>query len=101
MLTSDSYYKNRAVVRRIVAALCAFDNQMLGKVLTIIALDYDSIDLTFEAQARRWFEQRIRTHEGFWVSRLVLVLDQLLLAFKFYRPTQVVSQKHCSLLDWK
>jgi hypothetical protein len=49
ILTSDSYYKNRAVVRRMVAVLYAFDNQMLGKVLTIITLDYDSIDLTSEA----------------------------------------------------
>jgi hypothetical protein len=48
VLTSDGYCKNRVVVRRMVTALCAFDDQMLGKVFMIIILDYNSIDLIFE-----------------------------------------------------
>jgi hypothetical protein len=36
-----------------IAALCAYDDQLLGKILTKLAVDYDGIDLASERQARQ------------------------------------------------
>jgi len=49
----DGYCKNKPVVRRMIAALCAYDDQLLGKILTKLAVDYDGIDLASERQARQ------------------------------------------------
>ncbi|KAK2930490.1 hypothetical protein FoTM2_010831, partial [Fusarium oxysporum f. sp. vasinfectum] len=76
----DGYCMNKPVVRRIIAALCAYDDQILGKALTKMALDHEGIDLTSESQARLWLEQRIRSQDDYWVSRLIYVLDQLIMA---------------------
>lgn len=61
----DGYCKNRPLVRRMVAALCAYDDQILGKVLSKTALDSDGVDLASEKEARQWFEQRIRSSKVF------------------------------------
>lgn len=82
----DGYCQNKPVVRRMIAALCACDDQLLGKVLTKVALEQDGIDLTLESQARRWFQGRIRLgghSDDFWASNMACVLDQLILAFNF------------------
>ncbi|KAG7411952.1 hypothetical protein Forpe1208_v009601 [Fusarium oxysporum f. sp. rapae] len=76
----DGYYINKPAVHRIIAALYAYDNQILGKALTKMALDHEGIDLTSESQARLWLEQRIRSQDNYWVSRLIYVLDQLIMA---------------------
>lgn len=55
----DSYYINKPVVRRIIAALYAYNDQILGKILTKITLDYKGINLASENQARRQFKQCI------------------------------------------
>ncbi|KAH7471991.1 hypothetical protein FOMA001_g13814 [Fusarium oxysporum f. sp. matthiolae] len=81
----DGYCMNKPVVRRIVAALCAYDDQILGKVLTKMALDHEGIDLTSESQARLWLEQRIQSQDDYWVSRLIYVLDQLIMTYDFRR----------------
>ncbi|KAI3561793.1 hypothetical protein IWW34DRAFT_778772, partial [Fusarium oxysporum f. sp. albedinis] len=48
-----------------------------------MALDHEGIDLTSESQARLWLEQRIRSQDDYWVSRLIYVLDQLIMAYDF------------------
>jgi hypothetical protein len=79
----DGYCMNKPVVRRIIAALCAYDDQILGKVLTKMTLDHEGIDMASESQARQWLEQRIRSLDNYWMSRLVYVLDQLVMAYNF------------------
>ncbi|KAK2471143.1 hypothetical protein H9L39_17374 [Fusarium oxysporum f. sp. albedinis] len=82
----DGYCRNKPVVRRIIAALCAYDDQILGKALTKMALDHEGIGLTSESQARLWLEQRIRSQDDYWVSRLIYVLDQFIMAYDFPDP---------------
>lgn len=96
----DGYCRNKPVVRRMVAALCAYNDQLLGKILTEVALDYDGIDLASESHARQWFEQRIRSPDDFWVPRLLHVLDQLILAFNFRKSQQPAPEQSIATLDW-
>ncbi|KAM5527056.1 hypothetical protein FOXYSP1_20568 [Fusarium oxysporum f. sp. phaseoli] len=94
----DGYCMNKPVVRRIIAALCAYDDQILGKALTKMALDHEGIDLTSESQARLWLEQRIRSQDDYWVSRLIYVLDQLIMAYDFRRSRkQSLARKSQSI----
>ncbi|KAK3939030.1 hypothetical protein QBC46DRAFT_365102 [Diplogelasinospora grovesii] len=87
-LGPDGRCENRPVVRRMVAALCAYDDQMLSKILTKIALKRDG------------FEQRIRSLKGFWVPRLLHVLDELILAFNFQHPERQALGEPVIELDW-
>ncbi|MBE3045386.1 hypothetical protein IMZ48_23115 [Candidatus Bathyarchaeota archaeon] len=91
----DGYCGNKPVVRRMIAALCAYDNQLLGKVLTRVALD-DGVDLSSESQSRRWLEQRIRLPNDHSVSRLMYVLDQLIMAFDFRKAQQPATPEHAA-----
>lgn len=99
ILDPDGYCKNRPLVRRMVAALCAYDDQILGKVLSKMAQDSDGVDLTSEKQARQWFEQRIRSSKDFWVPRLVHVLDQLILAFRFRHAERQDQKQPAATID--
>lgn len=92
----DGYCKNKPVVRRMVAALCAYDDQSLGKVLTKVVRVQDGVDIADEKQARRWFEQRVRSKDNYWVPRLLHVLDQLLMAFNFRQSEGQVSERPVS-----
>ncbi|KAF5261492.1 hypothetical protein FOXYS1_7818, partial [Fusarium oxysporum] len=96
-LGSDGYCRNKPVVRRMIAALCACNDQFLGKVLTEMALNYDGIDLASEKQAKQWFEQRILLPGDFWASRLVYVLDQLITAFDFQKSEREAPKRP---LNW-
>ncbi|KJZ68000.1 hypothetical protein HIM_12612 [Hirsutella minnesotensis 3608] len=98
----DGYCQNKPVVRRMVAALCAHDGQVYGKVLTKVTLELDGVHLSSEEQARRWFQGRIRLPGGggsgdYWVSNVVIVLDQLLLAFNWERREQQAPER---AIDW-
>ena len=101
----DGYCENKPVVRRMIAALCAYDDQLLGKVLTKITLDSGGVDLASEPQARRRFEQRIRSQDNGWTPRLLHVLDLLIRAYQLRTP-DTISQEHeghlttNSLLRW-
>lgn len=77
----DGFCENRSVVRRMIAALVTYDSQILGKVLTRLVLDHHGMNLGNEKEAKRWFEQRVRSTDGYWVSRQLHVLDLLILAF--------------------
>lgn len=84
---SDGLCGNKSVMRRMIAALCASDDHILGQILTTMILEHDGVDITSECQARRWFEGRIKVGDR-WVSQLVYVLDLLMVAFKFRKPEQ-------------
>jgi hypothetical protein len=77
----DGFCGNRSVVRRMMAALLTYDDQILGKVLTRLVLDHSSVDLGSEKGAKGWFEQRVRSTDGHWVPRQLHALDLLILAF--------------------
>uniref|UniRef100_A0A0D2XRY5 Uncharacterized protein n=2 Tax=Fusarium oxysporum (strain Fo5176) TaxID=660025 RepID=A0A0D2XRY5_FUSOF len=97
----DGYCENTPVVRRMIAALCAYDNQILGKVLTKTTLDHENLDLTLESQARQWLEQRILSPDDYWMSRLVYVLDQLVVAYDFRRSKGRVAEHNDRTIDLK
>ncbi|KAH6628948.1 hypothetical protein F5144DRAFT_329383 [Chaetomium tenue] len=77
----DGFCGNRPVVRRMMAALLAYDDQILGKVLTRLVLDHSGVDLGSEKEAKGWFEQRVRSTDGYWSPRQLHALDLLILAF--------------------
>jgi hypothetical protein len=52
----DGLCNNKQAGRRTIAALCVFDNQILGKTLTKFVSDRYGVDLTAEGQAAEWFE---------------------------------------------
>jgi hypothetical protein len=54
VFNNDGFCENKSVVRRMIAALCTYDDQILAKVLTRMTLDYEGMDLTSEIQAKRW-----------------------------------------------
>ncbi|KAG4279168.1 hypothetical protein FPRO04_13668 [Fusarium proliferatum] len=93
MSNNDGFCENKPVVRRMIAALCAYDDQILGKVLTRMTLDHEGMDLTSENQAKQWLEQRIRSPDDYWMSRLVYVLDQLITAYDFRRSKRQVPKQ--------
>jgi hypothetical protein len=64
-----------------MAALLTYDDQILGKALTRLVRDHSGVDLGSEKEAKRWFEQRVRSTDGYWVPRQLHALDLLILAF--------------------
>jgi hypothetical protein len=85
----NGYCENGPVVRRMMAALCAYDDQLLGKILSKVALDSENINLEQECQARQWFERQIRLPNDDWVPGLLYVFDILLQAFTFRKARPV------------
>ncbi|KAK5994715.1 hypothetical protein PT974_03097 [Cladobotryum mycophilum] len=55
---TDGHCERKPVARRAIAALCAYDEQFIGKLVASLALD-EGADLTAEQDARAWFEQRV------------------------------------------
>ncbi|KAH7169570.1 hypothetical protein DER46DRAFT_554056 [Fusarium sp. MPI-SDFR-AT-0072] len=80
----DGFCGNKPAIRRTIAALCAFDEQILGKTLTTFVSRQNDIDLTTEGQAVEWFEQTV-THGETWVPQLLVAFDILVTAFELLR----------------
>ncbi|KAH7006749.1 hypothetical protein EDB80DRAFT_684018 [Ilyonectria destructans] len=70
----------RADSERPIAALCAYDDQFLGKLMAELATDKDGIDLGQAQSARTWFEDQI-PHDDSWISRLLFIFETLTVAF--------------------
>ncbi|KJZ68433.1 hypothetical protein HIM_12177 [Hirsutella minnesotensis 3608] len=103
-IIEDGLCQNKPVVRRMMAALCAWDDQLLGKVLTKMTLEQDNVDITSEPSARRWFQGRLRIcgRGEFWASNMVCVLDQILSAYDFhYSSEKVPAPAVNGMLDWE
>ncbi|EXM15599.1 hypothetical protein V3481_018826 [Fusarium oxysporum f. sp. vasinfectum] len=85
----DGLCGNKPAIRRAIAALCAFDEQLLGKTLTTFISRKNDVDLTIESHAVEWFERKV-PHGETWVPQLLIVFDVLVAAFKQYlrRPYQ-------------
>ncbi|KID81471.1 hypothetical protein MGU_11164 [Metarhizium guizhouense ARSEF 977] len=52
----DGHCERKPVMRRVIAAICAFDDQFFGKLLARHALDADGVDLSSEKNGKDWFE---------------------------------------------
>ncbi|CAM1507683.1 Fc.00g073240.m01.CDS01 [Cosmosporella sp. VM-42] len=79
----DGCCEHRPIIRQVIAALCAYDNQSLGKLITKLASDRDGLDLTIEPHARRWFEREIGLIQDFQFSNLLHIYEFLVRAFYF------------------
>ncbi|KAJ6439229.1 hypothetical protein O9K51_08641 [Purpureocillium lavendulum] len=87
-----------------MVALCAWDDQLLGKAMAQMTLEQDGVDITSELEARRWFEGRVRLGgpDAFWASNMICVLDQLLSAYKFQYSTKKRAAPAVNwLFDWQ
>lgn len=75
--------ENGPAVRRMLAALCAYDHQLLSKVLSKVALNYEI----------GW-----RSPKDEWAPGLLLVLDVLLRAHEF-RKIKLITTSHSDASD--
>ncbi|WXC51011.1 hypothetical protein QX201_010716 [Fusarium graminearum] len=66
----DGFCENKPAVRRTIAALCAVDDQVLGKALTSFVFKTYNADLTLESQAAKWFAANVPLEET-WVPQLL------------------------------
>ncbi|PVH90804.1 hypothetical protein DM02DRAFT_678390 [Periconia macrospinosa] len=80
----DGHCQNKPVVRKTIAALRAYDDQVLGKSLAKRLRDENGIDIAAESQLILWFERRIPFRDS-WVPRLLFVFEMLVWAFDFRR----------------
>ncbi|KAH6974915.1 hypothetical protein EDB80DRAFT_757801 [Ilyonectria destructans] len=82
----NGHCEQKPVIRRVIAALCAYDSQFLGKLIAKMASDDDSADLSVEHHARAWFEKRVPFDDS-WIPNLLFVFETLVLAF-YYRQNR-------------
>ena len=80
----DGHCQRKPIIRQVVAVLCTYDDQFLGKLIAKMALDRDGADLRAEQEARNWFEKRI-TFRDDWFPMMLLVYETLVLAFHHHR----------------
>lgn len=78
----DGHCEHRPIIQQVIAALCVYNNQFLGKLITKLASDQDGIDLTIQADAEKWFKQKITIQDDCF-SNLLLVYESLVRAFYF------------------
>lgn len=80
----DGKCQNKPVVKRTIAALCAYDDQILGKYLSERLRDENSVDPMAQNLVTLWFE-RLVIRDGDEVLRLLFVFEMLTFAFDFRR----------------
>lgn len=90
----DGHCEHRPLIRQAIAALCTYDNQFLGKLLTKLASDRDNLDLSSEVDARKWFEQLAQIpHWRFW--NILQIYESLIRAFYFRRNRSLGQEPLC------
>jgi len=90
----DGHCENRSITRDVIAALCSYDDQLLGKVLATKISKRDGVNFAAENQISYWFCGRI-PFKGEWVMRLLFVYEMLGYAYEFRqqsRAAQVVDR---------
>lgn len=80
----DGKCQNKPVVKRTIAALCAYDDQILGKYLSERLRDENGVDPMAQNLVTLWFE-RLVIRDGDEVLRLLFVFEMLTFAFDFRR----------------
>ncbi|EXK76788.1 hypothetical protein FOQG_18482 [Fusarium oxysporum f. sp. raphani 54005] len=78
----DGHCEKKPIIRSVIAALCAYDNQFLGKILLKFGQDGDGKNLNDDQDARSWFEADIHL-DNFTFPRLFMVFELLVLSFYF------------------
>lgn len=84
----DGLCGNKETVRMTIAALCAWDDGILGKVLARVASDRDGIDLDSEHEARQWLERQNNLGPR-WIPQILVVFGILVSAFDFLKSQRV------------
>jgi hypothetical protein len=93
-LYRDGKCQNKPVVKRTIAALCAYNNQVLGKYLSERLRDENSLDFMAQNLVVFWFEQFVNFH-GDKVLRLLFVFDMLASAFDIRRSRSSAARNPC------
>jgi hypothetical protein len=89
-LYGDGECQNKPVVKRTIAALCAYDDQVLGKYLLERLRDENSVDFMAQNLVAFWFERCVFFH-GDRVLRLLFVFEMLTSAFDFRRSRSLAA----------
>jgi hypothetical protein len=87
----DGECENKPVVKRTIAALCAYDEQILGKYLSERLRDENGVDPMAQNLVALWFE-RLVVQDGDKVLRLLFVFEMLTFAFDFRRSRSAATQ---------
>jgi hypothetical protein len=87
----DGECQNKPVVKRTIAALCAYDDQILGKYLSERLRDENDVDPMAQNLVALWFE-RLVILDGDKVLRLLFVFEMLISAFDFRRSRSAAAQ---------
>ena len=80
--SQDGFCDNKPVLRKTIAALCTYDEQVLGKALAVMVANRDQVDFTAENQVAYWFAGKVAYQDG-WIPRIFFVLEMLLWAWEF------------------
>lgn len=80
----DGDCENKPIVKRTIAALCAYDDQVLGRFLSERLHNEDRVDFMAENHMAHWFKRSIHFN-GRKVLRLLFVFELLIRAFDFRR----------------
>lgn len=101
--TIDGHCENKASIRRAIAALCAYNDQILGKVLIRWLRDIEHVDPMAENHIKYWMQKQVMRRDQ-PIIRYVFLFELLNIAFKFkrterkehadrrHKPSPVISQ---------
>lgn len=78
----DGLCENKKVVRETIAALSAYEGQILGRATATLVSQKYGINLAIQEQATQWFEQQIRYKQS-WIPQMLLVFDLLVASYDF------------------
>jgi hypothetical protein len=94
----DGKCQNKPVVKRTIAALCAYDDQILGKYLSERLRDENNVDFMAQNLVAFWFERRVSFRDSS-VLRLLFVFELLTSAFDFRKSVSVAAKEPCKIED--
>lgn len=95
----DGDCQNKPVVKRTIAALCAYDDQVLGKYLSEQLRNENSVDFIAQNLVAFQFKQFINFHSN-RVLRLLFVFKMLTSAFNFRRSRSSTARNPCQINDF-
>ncbi|OWT42309.1 hypothetical protein VFPPC_18572 [Pochonia chlamydosporia 170] len=84
---SGGHCQRKSRMFKVIAALCACQNQLLSGVLVRVAREHDGKDLLIDSEARFWFERRIPLEED-WFPGMVFAYETLVVGFYCWRNSQ-------------
>ncbi|KAJ6267416.1 hypothetical protein PSV08DRAFT_229224 [Bipolaris maydis] len=87
----DGECENKPLVKRTIAALCAYDDQILGKFISQRLRDKERVEIMAENHMAYWFE-RIIDFDGTKIYRLLFVFELLIRAFEYRKSNSLVEK---------